>query len=313
MKRTVEDCLKFGDDGPQFHRMVDTVLARDKNWVRWKAGNCPSIELPPLPAQTWATAQEELHRLSRKKRLRPPMGSLPLDFMDDGDDQQALARLKAPDRYELPELDSFKRKIADDDFEIEMPTTEESKAAAIEAKASKSWRALRIAAKTKLGLFDKISDPDNIEPIFGEVGDPDAGPSGDEEVVQKDNIPSDQRPIVITGPSGAGKTTITKRLMERRQGAFVYVARHTTRKPDEGEEGAGRFHFVDKQAFNVLRDGDVLLEYTTIGDIDYGTSRKVIEGITAGGRVPVLHLDREVSRLPQPCNVNVSLGGSNRN
>ncbi|KAL2752604.1 hypothetical protein ACRALDRAFT_2112212 [Sodiomyces alcalophilus JCM 7366] len=296
MKRTVEDSLKFGDDGPQFHRMVDTVLSRDKNWVRWKAGNCPSIELPPLPAQTWATAQEELHRLFRNKRLRPPMGSLPLDFMEDGDDQQALARLKAVDRYELPELDSFKRKIADDDFEIEMPTTEESKAAAIEAKASKSWRALRIAAKTKLGLFDKINDPDKIEPIFGELEDPDAGPADAEDAVQKDNVPSDRRPIVVTGPPGVGKTAITNRLAERRPGAFVRAARHTTRKPQEGEGSAQGFHFVEKQAFNMLRDGDVLLEYTTVDDVDYGTSRKVVESITAGGRVPILHLDQEATQ-----------------
>ncbi|ROT42796.1 guanylate kinase [Sodiomyces alkalinus F11] len=296
MKRTVEDSLKFGDDGPQFHRMVDTVLARDKNWVRWKAGNCPSIELPPLPAQTWATAQEELHRLCRNKRLRPPMGSLPLNFMEDGDDQQALARLKAAGRYELPELDSFRRKIADDDFEIEMPTSEESKAAAIEAKASKSWRALRIAAKTKLGLFDKISDPEKIDPIFEELEDPDADPVDAEDVVQKDNVPKDQRPIVITGPSGVGKTVMTNLLAERRPGAFVRVGRHTTRKPQEGEIGGEHFHFIEKQAFGMLRDGDVLLEYTTAGDVDYGTSRKVVEGITNGGKVPVLHLDQEGTR-----------------
>jgi THO complex subunit 1 len=67
-----------------------------------------------------------------------------------------MEKLKDPERYSLPELSILRRGIADDDFEIEMPTNDESKASAIEGKASKSWKALRIASKSKLVVFDKI-------------------------------------------------------------------------------------------------------------------------------------------------------------
>lgn len=292
MKKSVEDCLKQGNDGPQFHRMIETVLARDKNWARWKAESCFPIELAPVSAATFASAQLQLHRsMTQKKARRVPLGSVSLDFLNDEGEQKELDKFKAPDRYQLPELDVFRRKIADDDFEIEMPTNEESKAAAIEAKASKTWRALRIAAKTKLSLFDKVSESDNIDAIFGELEDPDAELPAETEAASQDNTPSDQRPIVIVGPSSVGKSAITNLLAQRRPGAFGLVARHTTREAEPGEAEARRLQFVDKQAFAMLRDGDVLLEYVTIGNADYGTSRRTVEAVSGSSKVPVIHLD----------------------
>ncbi|KAM0334027.1 hypothetical protein ACHAQA_001047 [Verticillium albo-atrum] len=296
MKELVEDGLKQGSDGQYFHRMVETVLVRDRNWVRWKMEGCPPIELPPLPAETWSKAQDELYSMTRNKRMKPPMGSLPLDFMQDEDDEKALDKLRAPERYQLPELESFRRKIADDDFEIEMPTNDETKEAAIESKASKSWRALRIAARSRLGLFDKISDPEKIDAIFGELEDPDLVPVLEDATAQKASLPSDQRPVIITGPVGVGKTAATELLLARQPGAFGQVIRHTTRKAQDGEVAGKDFLFVEKQAFNMLRDGDVLLEFSTVDDVDYGTSRKVVEEIVASGKVPILHMDQEATQ-----------------
>ncbi|KAG7140203.1 hypothetical protein HYQ45_002905 [Verticillium longisporum] len=295
MKEAVEDGLKQGSDGPHYHRMVETVLVRDRNWIRWKMEGCPPIELPPLSPETWSKAQDELYSITRNKRMKPPMGSLPLDFMQDEDDEKALDKLRAPDRYELPELESFKRKIADDDFEIEMPTNDETKAAAIESKASKSWRALRIAARSRLGLFDKISDPEKIDAIFGEIEDPDAAPEPEAAPEQKAVLPTDQRPVVISGPPGVGKSATTEVLLSRQPGAFAQVVRHTTRKPQDGEVAGRDFLFVDKQTFDMQRDGDVLIEYTTMDGDDYGTSRKTIDGIVASGKVPILHMDQEAT------------------
>ncbi|KAK3313774.1 THO complex subunit 1 transcription elongation factor-domain-containing protein [Apodospora peruviana] len=170
MKHMIAEYLKNGVDGAYFYRMVETVLSRDKNWVRWKVENCSSIELPSLPADMFVEAKSTAGRLAATKRLRAaPLGSLSLSFLDDGGDEAgAMEKLKAPDRYTLPDLATFRRKIADDDFEIEMPTNNETKAAAMEGKASKSWRALRIASKYKLASFDKIDDDDKIDYIFEE-------------------------------------------------------------------------------------------------------------------------------------------------
>ncbi|KAF9875628.1 guanylate kinase [Colletotrichum karsti] len=294
MKKTiVEKYLKHGADGPYFSRVVETVLARDKNWIRWKSENCPSIELPPVSPEAFIEAKTTAQRTTMKKRLRAmPMGSLSLGFLGDGDGEAAMQKLKAEDRYSLPELESFKRKIADDDFEIEMPTNSQTKAAAVESKASKSWRALRIASKTRLALFDNIDDPDKIDAVFEEPVDADEEPVV-EEAVDSKNVPEDRRPIIISGPTGAGKATIFGLLAERRPGAFKRVLRHTTRKPRDGEVEGRDFYFVEPQTFNMLRDGDALLEFTTIDDVDYGTSRKMTEAVSEGGKVPVMYMDSE--------------------
>ena len=58
--------------------------------------------------------------------------------------------------------------IADDDFNIDMAHTSEEKDEAVKAKASKTWRTLRLAARMKLNLLDKIEDGKNLRVLFEE-------------------------------------------------------------------------------------------------------------------------------------------------
>lgn len=161
--------LSTTPDGPFFLRLVETVLIRDKNWVRWKIENCPPIELPAVTPQEWAETMKSAKLQTTNKRIRrEAMGSLSLDFLSDEQDASAVEKLKDPQRYELPELGSFKRKIQEDDLEIEIPLSNDSKAAAIEGKASKTWRALRIASRSKLALFDQIDSYEDINVLFEE-------------------------------------------------------------------------------------------------------------------------------------------------
>ncbi|KAH8783284.1 THO complex subunit 1 transcription elongation factor-domain-containing protein [Diaporthe sp. PMI_573] len=167
--------LSTTPDGPFFLRLVETVLIRDKNWVRWKIENCPPIELPAVTPQEWAETMKSAKLQTTNKRLRrEAMGSLSLDFLNDEQDASAVEKLKDPERYQLPDLVSFKRKIQEDDLEIEMPLSNDSKAAAVEGKASKTWRALRIASRSKLALFDQIESYEDINALFDEKK-PDAG------------------------------------------------------------------------------------------------------------------------------------------
>lgn len=161
--------LSTTPDGPFFLRLVETVLIRDKNWVRWKIENCPPIELPAVTPQEWAETMKSAKSQTTNKRLRrEAMGSLSLDFLSDEQDASAVDKLKDPGRYQLPELVSFKRKIQEDDLEIEMPLSNDSKAAAVEGKASKTWRALRIASRSKLALFDQIESYEDVNVLFEE-------------------------------------------------------------------------------------------------------------------------------------------------
>jgi THO complex subunit 1 len=108
-------------------------------------------------------------------------------------------------------------------------------------------------------------------------------------------MPSNREPVIISGITGVGKSTIIRKLMEERKGVFAPVVRHTTREPVEGEVNGKSFHFVKQQEFNQLRDGDRLIESGTRDGVDYGTSFKAIEAISESGKVPIIELDIEVS------------------
>ena len=295
MKERIASYLRRGLDGPYFYRTVETVLARDKNWVIWKMAGCPPIQRDPVAASTFAQSKTAAQRMATAKRLRPmPMGAVSLDFLRGEDAAAAMEKLMAEERYRLPELDDFKRKIADDDFEIDMPTNEQTKAAAVAGKSSKSWRALRIAARTKLAAFDRISDPQKVDPVFEELKDIEDVEEDVEPVASEDSMPTNRETVIIFGPAAVGKSALISKLLEQHKGVFARAVRHTTREPSEGEVDGRQFHFVKAQEFNQLRDDDRLVEHGTRDGVDYGTSSKVVEAIAESGKVPIIELDVEV-------------------
>ncbi|KAI9167361.1 THO complex subunit 1 [Paramyrothecium foliicola] len=298
VKKSISDYLKQGFDGPYFYRMVETVLARDKNWVFWKLGGCPPIQRDPVSPATFVEAKESAQRMATSKRLRPmPMGTVSLDFLRSDDESVAMEQLRSDERYRLPELDTFKAKIADDDFEISMPTNDQTKAAAIAGKSSKSWRALRVAGRFKLAAFDKIDDPKKVDVVFEELVEADETREDADAVNSEEDMPKNREPIIISGPPAVGKTQLIEKLMEQHKGVFAQVVRHTTREPSEGEVSGTTYHFIKAQEFNQLRDGDRLVEYGTRDGVDYGTSSKEVEGISENGKIPVIELDLEAAQF----------------
>ncbi|KAJ5824303.1 THO complex subunit THOC1 [Penicillium robsamsonii] len=167
MRKGIEGYLQQGPGGKFYYRMVDTVLSRDKNWVRWKAEGCPLIERPAISAAEYTASREHATKAYANKRLRPsPMGSLDLKFLADTEALATIERLKESGRYSVPSADSFLKGIMDDEMDIDMAMTDEDKAIAEGAKASKSWRILRLAAKGKLAAFDKIGEGNNLQVLF---------------------------------------------------------------------------------------------------------------------------------------------------
>lgn len=297
MKRTIADYLKQGSEGPYFYRMVETVLSRDKNWVRWKVENCPPIEQPQVDPKDFNEAKAVIRRMATNRRPHHNVGSLNLDFLTADEHEDVLAKLTSKERTQPPDLMSFKRKIADDDFEIEMPTDAHSKAMAIAGKSSKTWRALRIASRYKLASFDKIESSDKIDAIF-EDDVPEEAEDAEKSKTEDVEPPTDRRPITLVGPHGIGKSSLVKMLLEKNPGAFKKVPSHTTRKPLAGEQNGVDYHFVDKTAFSMIRDGDQFLQFTDTEGDNYGTSRRMVEDVTNGNEVALLVMDHDVSLNP---------------
>ncbi|KAB5570756.1 THO complex subunit 1 transcription elongation factor-domain-containing protein [Coniochaeta sp. 2T2.1] len=294
MKKTIGDYIRqmHPIEGPYFLRMVESVLVRDKNWIRWKLEGCQAIEMPAVSPQEFKEAKAVARKMATARRPSSQMGTLSLDFLsEDAEDGDVMAKFRSKERCHPPDLMSYKRRIADDDFEIEMPTNNQTKAAAIDAKASKSWRALRLAGRYNLASFDKIDNPDKIDAVFEE-------PADEPEEMEQDNVeaavpPEDRRPIVLVGPSGIGKSSLIKMLIERNPSVFEKILAHVTRKVESGETNGKDYHFVDAQAFSMMRDGDQFLQFTDTDDVNYATSRKLVDAVSETGKVPLLVMDHE--------------------
>ena len=103
------------------------------------------------------------------------------------------------------------------------------------------------------------------------------------------------RLYVIAAPSGAGKTSLVKALLERRPGIEVSVS-YTTRKPRPNEADGRDYCFVDRATFERLIGEDALLEYARVYDNFYGTSRERVQRAIAAGRDVILEIDWQGAR-----------------
>jgi guanylate kinase len=96
--------------------------------------------------------------------------------------------------------------------------------------------------------------------------------------------------LVLSSPSGAGKTTITRRLLERDPTLSLSVS--VTTRPRRPSEIDGRdYHFIDQATFERMVAGDELLEHATVFGNSYGTPRQPIEDAIAAGRDIVTDID----------------------
>ena len=98
------------------------------------------------------------------------------------------------------------------------------------------------------------------------------------------------RLYVIAAPSGAGKTSLLRALMQRRPGLAFSVS-CTTRKPRAGEQDGKDYHFIDREAFERLQAAGEFIEHANVFGNLYGTRRSVVEAALAEGRDLILEID----------------------
>ena len=96
--------------------------------------------------------------------------------------------------------------------------------------------------------------------------------------------------LVLSSPSGAGKTTIARKLLEQDLGIEISVS-HSTRKMRKGERDGQDYHFVSHDTFTKMRDHGEFLEWAMVFDNYYGTTRKPVEEALAAGRDVLFDVD----------------------
>lgn len=94
----------------------------------------------------------------------------------------------------------------------------------------------------------------------------------------------------ISAPSGAGKTSLVKALIEADLQLKVSVS-HTTRPMRSGEVDGKNYHFVDKQAFDAMALEGEFLEHATVFGNSYGTSQRWVSDQLAAGSDVILEID----------------------
>jgi guanylate kinase len=96
--------------------------------------------------------------------------------------------------------------------------------------------------------------------------------------------------FIMTAPSGAGKTTLVRLLLERDPRIGVSIS-HTTRPPRPGEEDGREYHFISVPAFLEKIDQNEFLEWARVHENYYGTSERWIGTEMDSGRDVLLEID----------------------
>ncbi len=109
--------------------------------------------------------------------------------------------------------------------------------------------------------------------------------------------------FIVSAPSGAGKTSLLKALLERRQGEIqqplqqmVLSVSHTTRQPRPGEVNGEHYHFVSVDAFQRMEREQAFLESAQVFDNFYGTAEESVRQQLETGRDVILEIDWQGAR-----------------
>lgn len=97
-------------------------------------------------------------------------------------------------------------------------------------------------------------------------------------------------PFVLSGPSGVGKTSVCKALVEREPG-LVHSVSHTTRARRPGEREGVEYHFTSRAEFEALAARGVFVEYAEYGGNLYGTSAEQLDAALARGTDVLLEIE----------------------
>ncbi len=110
--------------------------------------------------------------------------------------------------------------------------------------------------------------------------------------------------FTISAPSGAGKTSLVKALIDKRPDDVAVCVSHSTRERRPGEVDGVAYHFTSESGFQAMIDNNEFLEHARVFDNFYGTARSSVETLLASGKHVILEIDWQGARqikakLPQ--------------
>ncbi|MFT7622899.1 MAG: guanylate kinase [Myxococcota bacterium] len=101
--------------------------------------------------------------------------------------------------------------------------------------------------------------------------------------------------LILSSPSGAGKTTLARKLRDRRPEFEVSIS-HTTRKPRKGEEHGREYYFVNNARFDVMLETHQFIEHAAVHTSRYGTAKTELTRIFAARHSVLLDIDYQGTR-----------------
>ena len=96
--------------------------------------------------------------------------------------------------------------------------------------------------------------------------------------------------MVVSGPSGCGKGTISRELLKRNE-KLIFSVSATTRKPRVGEKDGINYFFIDENKFESMVNDGEFLEYAYVHNNHYGTPRKFVLDNIEEGEIVLLEID----------------------
>ena len=97
--------------------------------------------------------------------------------------------------------------------------------------------------------------------------------------------------IVFSAPSGAGKSSLIKNIIEKSTGDIELSISATTRPPRDGEEHGRDYFFISDEEFNELRRSDSFIEHANVHDYQYGTLKSFVDEKIQNGISIILDID----------------------
>ncbi|KAI5778894.1 THO complex, subunit THOC1 [Geopyxis carbonaria] len=163
-KSQITSSLQPDQLGKLFVRLINTVIAREQNWVHWKAEGCHKFDMAPLePAEIVATKNKASEHCKPPRPFPNTMGTPTLSkiWQDTGKDLQ-IEDLMDEGRRRIPTVDDFRKGLEKDKEDLKDAMFPADEEVIKNAMQTKTWKALRLASHHRFHLFNKFEDKPDV-------------------------------------------------------------------------------------------------------------------------------------------------------